>query len=80
VPEAASLDVVVVPCLMVEPRGHRLGYGGGWYDRTLPMVAPPAVSIAVAFDFQLSSEVPIEEGDVAVDRIVTETRALAATR
>ncbi len=77
-PRATALDVVVVPCLLVEGRGHRLGYGGGWYDRTLPTVCPPAIAIAVAFDFQLAAEVPVDEGDVPVDRVVCESRAFDA--
>jgi 5-formyltetrahydrofolate cyclo-ligase len=78
-PVAAALDVVVVPCLLVEPRGYRLGHGGGWYDRTLPSVCPPAISIAVGFDFQLSAEVPVEPGDVPVARVVSESRAFDAS-
>ena len=79
-PRADALDVVIVPCLLVESRGYRLGYGGGWYDRTLPAVCPPALSIAVGYDFQLAAEVPIDEGDVAVARVVTESRAFDADR
>lgn len=78
-PRASGLDVVVVPCLLVEARGYRLGYGGGWYDRTLPTVCPPALSIAVGYDFQLAAEVPIEERDVAVARVVVESRAFDAS-
>lgn len=77
-PIAESLDVIVVPALAVEVRGHRLGYGAGFYDRTLPAWAPPAISIAVVFDFQLLAEVPITEGDVAVDWIVTDSRVFRA--
>ena len=73
-----DLDVVVVPALAVDPRGHRIGYGAGFYDRALPLYAPPAVTIAVAFDFQLTAEVAVTEGDVAVQWIVTDTRTLAA--
>ena len=73
-----SLDVIVVPTLVVDPRGHRIGYGAGYYDRTLPQFAPPASTIAVAFDFQLVAEVPNMEGDVAVGWIVTDARTLAA--
>jgi 5-formyltetrahydrofolate cyclo-ligase len=68
----------VVPALAVDPRGHRVGYGAGFYDRTLPRFVPPAVSIAVAFDFQLAVEVPTTEGDVAVSWIVTDARELRA--
>jgi len=72
-PELATLDVIVVPALLVDPRGHRLGYGAGFYDRTLPRFCPPARSIAVAFDFQLASELPIRPGDVACDLVLTDT-------
>lgn len=74
--EVTAVDVVVVPCLQVDPRGHRIGYGAGFYDRTLPRFAPPARSIIVAFDFQLIPEVPVTEGDVACDVIVTDKRVV----
>jgi 5-formyltetrahydrofolate cyclo-ligase len=74
-----ALDVVVVPALAVDPTGHRLGYGAGYYDRTLPAFVPPAVPIAVAFDFQLLVEIPFTAGDVPASWIVTDTRTLRAT-
>lgn len=79
-PEAAAIDVVVVPALAVDGRGHRLGYGAGFYDRALPRFCPPGVAIAVAFEFQLASELPLTEGDVAVDWIVTDRKTLEAER
>lgn len=81
-PEVApgEIDVVVVPALALDPRGHRIGYGAGYYDRTLPRYAPPAVTVAVAFDFQLVAEVPESAVDVPVDWIVTDTRALERER
>jgi 5-formyltetrahydrofolate cyclo-ligase len=75
-PEAAALDVVVVPALQVDGRGQRIGYGAGYYDRTLPRFAPPAVAVAVAFDFQLVAEVPDTPGDVPVALVVTDERVL----
>lgn len=75
-PEARELDVVVVPALAVDPVGHRIGYGAGYYDRTLPKFVPPAIAVAVAFDFQLVAEVPVTEGDVAVQWVVTDVRVL----
>jgi 5-formyltetrahydrofolate cyclo-ligase len=79
-PEAAAgeLDVIVVPALAVDPTGHRIGYGAGYYDRALPRFAPPAASIAVSFDFQLVAEVPATNGDVRVHYVVTDTRVLDA--
>jgi 5-formyltetrahydrofolate cyclo-ligase len=78
-PECArgELDAVVVPALVLAPSGHRIGYGGGYYDRALPDVAPPAVAIGVGYDYQLLAEVPATEGDVPLDAVVTDLRALA---
>ena len=74
-----DLDVIVVPALAIDLRGHRIGYGRGHYDRTLPAFAPPAATVGVAFDFQLVAEVPVTEGDVAVGWIVTDSRVVAAS-
>ncbi len=73
-PEATNLDVIIVPALGVDASGNRIGYGAGYYDRTLPRFCPPAVAIAVAFNFQLLVEVPHTEGDVAVQLVVTDER------
>lgn len=71
-----ELDIVIVPAIAVDPVGHRIGYGAGYYDRTLPKYAPPAVAIAVVYDYQLIAEVPTTEGDVAVAWVVTDERVI----
>ncbi|MBM4374304.1 MAG: 5-formyltetrahydrofolate cyclo-ligase [Deltaproteobacteria bacterium] len=71
-----DLDVVLVPALAADARGHRLGYGAGYYDRTLPLLRPPALAVTVVYDFQLAPELPDLETDVAVDLVVTEERTL----
>lgn len=76
--EPGTLDVIVVPALAVDSRGHRIGYGAGFYDRTLPAYAPPAITVAVAFDFQLVAEIGATPTDVPVAWIVTDARTLAA--
>jgi 5-formyltetrahydrofolate cyclo-ligase len=73
-PEPEALDVIVVPSLAVDDRGHRLGYGAGYYDRTIPKYAPPAKTIVVAYEYQRIIEVPINDGDVACDFIATDAR------
>jgi 5-formyltetrahydrofolate cyclo-ligase len=75
-----ELDVIVVPALAVDARGHRIGYGAGYYDRTLRGFAPPARTVAVAFDYQLLAEIPTRDPDVPVDWIVTDARVLEAER
>ncbi len=77
-PHATALDVVVVPALAVDPTGHRIGYGAGYYDRTLPKYAPPAIAISVAYDWQLVSEIPALPGDVQTAWVVTDQRVLDA--
>jgi 5-formyltetrahydrofolate cyclo-ligase len=77
-PAAAQLDAIVVPALAVDPTGHRIGYGAGYYDRTLPKYAPPALTLAVAYDWQLVAEVPATPSDVRVDWVVTDVRVLDA--
>lgn len=77
-PVAGTLDVIVVPALAIDPRGHRLGYGAGFYDRALAKVSPSTKSVAVAFDFQMMVEIPITDRDVSVKWIVTDTRVVEA--
>lgn len=79
-PEAppGSLEAIIVPALAVDPRGHRVGYGAGYYDRALPRFVPPAVAVAVAFDFQLVADLPVVETDFAVRWVITDARTLDA--
>ena len=79
VPSGHSREVVpqllIVPLIAFDERGHRLGYGGGYYDCTLStLTASGAVSVGVAFEDQLVSEVPSEIHDIPLDWIITEER------
>jgi 5-formyltetrahydrofolate cyclo-ligase len=74
-PEATSVEVIVVPALALDSRGHRLGYGAGYYDRTLPTY-PRTVTIGVAFDYGLLVEIPEIPTDVAVQWVVTDARTI----
>lgn len=67
-----DIDIVLVPALALTPEGHRLGHGVGFYDATLPDLAPPALTIIVGFSFQLLGELPLEPHDVACDAVVTD--------
>lgn len=72
---ADALDVVVIPALVVDAAGHRLGYGRAHYDNTLPL-ATRALRVVVAFDFQLIAEVPAEPHDVPAHVVVTDARTI----
>lgn len=71
-PDPALPDVVVVPAVAFSRDGHRLGQGGGWYDRFLARVRPDCRTVGVAFREQLVDELPLEPHDVALDRVVTD--------
>jgi 5-formyltetrahydrofolate cyclo-ligase len=67
-------EVLVVPLLAFDRRGFRLGYGGGFYDRTLEGLRRegPVIAIGFAWAAQEMDEVPIEPTDQPLDLIVTE--------
>lgn len=67
--------VVVVPLLAFDRQGYRLGYGGGFYDRTLAALRRegPVLAIGLAFAAQQAEGLPAEEHDQKLDAIVTET-------
>lgn len=75
----ASLDAIVVPGLAFDARGNRLGWGHGYYDATL-WAAKDAVRLGFAFDLQLVDIVPVEDGDAAMDCVITEAGARACHR
>jgi 5-formyltetrahydrofolate cyclo-ligase len=79
VAKRGDLELIVVPALAVSASGHRLGYGAGFYDATLPDFRPPARAISVAFDFQLMGELPVSELDVASDAVITDARVIRCT-
>jgi 5-formyltetrahydrofolate cyclo-ligase len=67
-------EVLIVPLLAFDRRGFRLGYGGGFYDRTLAALraAGRCRAIGLAFAGQEMAALPHAEGDAALDLIVTE--------
>jgi 5-formyltetrahydrofolate cyclo-ligase len=68
-----------VPALAATPDGHRLGYGKGFYDATLPDVCPPALAIAVVYSFQLLAELPVESHDHRCDLVATDAQVFFST-
>lgn len=71
-------SVLLVPLLAFDRTGHRLGYGAGYYDRTLDVLraAGPALAVGVAFAAQEMAAVPCGAHDERLDWIVTERETL----
>lgn len=76
--EAEVLDpaVMLVPLAAFDARGHRIGYGGGYYDRAIERLhkaGKPPLLIGVAFDCQQVERVPEEPHDVILANLLTES-------
>ena len=69
--DPSEVELVLVPGLVFDRRGGRIGFGGGYFDRLLPKM-PEAVRLALAFDEQLSPDpLPLEPHDALVHAILT---------
>ncbi len=66
------IDAVLVPGLVFDFQGYRLGYGAGYYDRFLPLLRPDAFICGVCYDWQVVETVFPQTRDVAVDWIITD--------
>jgi 5-formyltetrahydrofolate cyclo-ligase len=71
-------DILLVPLLAIDPDGNRLGFGRGYYDRTLAglRAAGTAVAVGLAYEAQIVAAVPVDEFDQPLDWVVTEARGL----
>lgn len=75
----AFVDLMVLPGLAADPNGHRLGRGGGWYDRAR-VGLPQLETWLLLNDDELLDAVPADSWDLPVDLVVTGTRAVTTTR
>ncbi|MCY6379300.1 5-formyltetrahydrofolate cyclo-ligase [Hoeflea prorocentri] len=76
-PEAAIVDptVMLVPLAAFDRRGHRIGYGAGYYDRAIANLRKKGIEpllIGVAFEAQEVEQIPSEAHDVALSAVLTE--------
>lgn len=68
--------LMVLPGLAFDPKGHRLGYGGGYYDRYFERFGTDYTKVAVGYDFQLIDEVPYEAHDIPIDIFISDSRCI----
>lgn len=70
IPKCGSKLLVIVPGVVFDRAGNRIGYGGGYYDSYLKQA--DCIKVGVAFDFQCVEQIVPEVHDVPVDYIITE--------
>lgn len=75
-------EILIVPLVAFDLNGGRLGYGGGFYDRTLERLrsAGPTLAIGFAYEAQQADDLPLEPTDQPLDMLVTEHRVLSLSR
>lgn len=76
---AADLAAVLVPGLAFSRSGHRVGFGGGFYDRFLATLPAETLTIGIAFDEQLVDHVPVDPWDVPLTHVVTDNQTVTVT-
>ena len=69
-------SIIIMPGVAFDESRHRVGYGGGFYDRYLE-AHKTLKTVALAFEFQIRDEVPFEEFDILPEKIVTEKRVIS---
>ncbi len=71
-------DILAIPLLAFDALGQRLGYGGGYYDRTLRSLRAEGdvLAVGVAYDEQETASVPVDDWDESLDMIVTDRRTI----
>jgi len=71
--EIIEPTLIFVPCVGFGPGGYRLGYGGGFYDRTLASLRPKPFTVGLAYDFAYVPDMQPESHDVPLDAILADT-------
>ena len=70
------VDIAIVPGLVFDEKGGRIGTGLGYYDRFIPKLAITTRKVSLAYEAQLVPQVPMEPHDKFVDIIITEERVI----
>jgi len=72
-----EIDLIIVPGLVFDRCGYRIGYGGGYYDKYLRNIPPGCRTIGLAFSSQITDRLPREEHDVPVMLVITEDQVIS---
>lgn len=72
--DVSTLDLILVPGVAFDSRGGRTGHGKGYYDKLLENAKPETPLVAMAFECQMFDEIPMQDHDIFMDKVVTESR------
>ena len=70
--DPAIIDVAIIPALMVDKKGHRLGYGAGFYDRFIPGLRKDCLKIVPIPEELIVESLPHDHWDIPVDKAITQ--------
>lgn len=71
-----TIDLIIVPGIVFDRKGNRIGFGKGYYDTFLASREKDVPTIALAYDFQVLDNIPSEKHDIKMDYIVTPTEII----
>ena len=67
-----QIDLALIPGIAFDQKGHRVGYGKGYYDRLIPHLSCPKISLA--YNFQIVENIPAGDHDQPIDILLTENK------
>ncbi len=70
--DVSELDLILVPGVAFDARGGRTGHGKGYYDKLLENAKPETQLVSLAFECQMFEEIPMQDHDIYMDKVVTE--------
>jgi 5-formyltetrahydrofolate cyclo-ligase len=71
--DVREIDLILVPGVAFDRKGGRTGHGKGYYDKLLEHARADTPLVALAFDCQIFDDIPMQEHDIYMDKVVTES-------
>lgn len=74
-----EIDLIIVPGVAFDKDGDRIGYGMGFYDNFLKTIRKDIPLVGLAYELQIVDDIPVDDKDVTVDKVVTEKNVIECT-
>jgi 5-formyltetrahydrofolate cyclo-ligase len=74
--DISEIDIIIMPGVVFDCYGNRIGFGKGCYDRFIANMPRMPLTVGAAYDFQVLADIPYEENDVPCSTIITENRII----